>query len=386
MKHFSTILILILSLRFASAAYDSGYDFHHFIASSDGLSFDDVKCIVQDTRSNIWAGTRYGLNRYDGTAFKTYFKNDMGVLSDFIRCLYAAPDGNVWIGTSSGLAMYDSHRDVFVNPLKEAKEQIMCIVPDYTGNLWFGEEDGVLLKRNGKNGEFKKYDFAQIVRSTSLVRMAINRKNELYICAYCDNIYYFDSATETLIPVDLGNYSDFFKGDDVGGIVFSHSSNDIAYVLGKRSGLCEVDLRKRTVKILYTSGSNQKVYRMSGKTDLSSFNIEDRDSEFLSNLESVVMHNICDEAFSVKQLETELCMSHTALYKKMIGLLNTSPVEYIKTKRLSLAAQLIRQNGAMISEVCYKVGFTSPSYFTKCFRETIGMTPSEYARKYSHQQ
>ena len=106
--------------------------------------------------------------------------------------------------------------------------------------------------------------------------------------------------------------------------------------------------------------------------------VDDRDTRFLSNLNSVIERHIGDESFSVKQLEAELFMSHSSLNRKMASLLNTTPVDYIRATRLKAAAVILKEQKMNITEVCYMVGFSTPAYFSKCFKDYFGVTPAEY--------
>jgi AraC-like DNA-binding protein len=69
--------------------------------------------------------------------------------------------------------------------------------------------------------------------------------------------------------------------------------------------------------------------------------------------------------------------------RKFKGLLDTTPNEYIRIKRLNIAATMLRQRNCRISDVCYTVGFYTPSYFTKCFKRQFGMQPNEYMKEYA---
>ena len=71
------------------------------------------------------------------------------------------------------------------------------------------------------------------------------------------------------------------------------------------------------------------------------------------------------------------------MMRKIKKLLNTSPNNYIRTTRMSIAARmLLDSHGNNITEICYSVGFSNVSYFAKCFKEQYGMTPTEWvARK-----
>ncbi|HVK47949.1 MAG TPA: helix-turn-helix transcriptional regulator, partial [Pseudobacter sp.] len=70
-------------------------------------------------------------------------------------------------------------------------------------------------------------------------------------------------------------------------------------------------------------------------------------------------------------------MSRSTLNRKLRALLDISPNDFIRQYRLQKASVLLKQ-GQDISAVAYRVGFSSPSYFTQCFREQFGITPSDY--------
>jgi AraC-like DNA-binding protein len=72
-------------------------------------------------------------------------------------------------------------------------------------------------------------------------------------------------------------------------------------------------------------------------------------------------------------------MSRANLYRKLQALTGQSAKEFIQTIRLKRAAQLLQKNAGNITEIAYEVGFKSPPYFTKCFRDQFGITPSKFA-------
>ena len=62
-------------------------------------------------------------------------------------------------------------------------------------------------------------------------------------------------------------------------------------------------------------------------------------------------------------------------------LLDLTPNDYIRTKRLAAAAEMLEKGGHRVNEVCYAVGFNSPSYFAKCFKKAYGVLPAEWSKK-----
>jgi len=101
------------------------------------------------------------------------------------------------------------------------------------------------------------------------------------------------------------------------------------------------------------------------------------DEKFLDRLIEVVETHMGDETFNVEQLGREIAMSRSQLHRKLTALLGQGPNQFIRSFRLQRAHDLLKQNAATASEIAYRVGFSSPSYFTKCFHEQFGYTPSE---------
>lgn len=112
------------------------------------------------------------------------------------------------------------------------------------------------------------------------------------------------------------------------------------------------------------------------------YNLPHSDEEFLSRLDSIILANISDPNFSNEQLAEAFFLSKSTLNRKIKGLLDTTPNDYIRTKRLIVAAKMLTENHCRINEVCYSVGFNTPSYFAKCFKKFYGTLPAEYMKEH----
>lgn len=106
--------------------------------------------------------------------------------------------------------------------------------------------------------------------------------------------------------------------------------------------------------------------------------INQQDLLFMQRLQRMVSENMRDEEFSIDLLAEQMAMSRSSFYRKIKALTDQTPIEYLKTQRLERAAQLLRQGGR-INEVAEQVGFTSSSYFAKCFKARFGVLPKDYA-------
>lgn len=109
--------------------------------------------------------------------------------------------------------------------------------------------------------------------------------------------------------------------------------------------------------------------------------IEDKDAAFLGKLDDIVMAHLDDETFGVSQLEEALFVSHATLNRRMAALLQTSPVEYIRTRRLNAAMELIKNKAGNLSEIAYATGFSSLSYFSRCFKDYFGKSPAAFVKQ-----
>ena len=98
---------------------------------------------------------------------------------------------------------------------------------------------------------------------------------------------------------------------------------------------------------------------------------------FLSSFRAEVESRLSDSSLSVDDLASAMNLSRVQLYRKVKAISGSSPVELLRTARLKRAYQLLLTTGKSVSEVAYAVGFTAPSYFTKCFKEEYGMVPGE---------
>ena len=103
------------------------------------------------------------------------------------------------------------------------------------------------------------------------------------------------------------------------------------------------------------------------------------DEEFMKKLNEIIQNNLHNPDFSMDDIVDSLNMSRSNFYRKIKGVLDLSPNEYLRLERLKRAAQLLKEGNGRVNEICYMVGFNSPSYFSKCFQKQFGVLPKEFA-------
>lgn len=111
--------------------------------------------------------------------------------------------------------------------------------------------------------------------------------------------------------------------------------------------------------------------------------LDSKDEDFLNLLDKTIMDNLSNPDFDSEALEKAMSMSRSSLVRRMKSLLDTTPNEYLKKRRLSVAAKMLLENNVRVNEICYAVGFRYPSYFTKCFKDAYGVIPADYSKKCS---
>lgn len=105
--------------------------------------------------------------------------------------------------------------------------------------------------------------------------------------------------------------------------------------------------------------------------------LDDRDKAFVKQLHDIIKSNMGNSDFGVENIGAEIGLSRVQLYRKVKAITGSSVVELLRKARLAKARRLLEANSMNISEVAYEVGFSSPSYFTKCFKDEYGMLPGD---------
>ena len=114
--------------------------------------------------------------------------------------------------------------------------------------------------------------------------------------------------------------------------------------------------------------------------------LDSKDEDFINLLEKSVTDNFSNPDFDSAALEKAMAMSRSSLVRRMKSLFDTTPNEYLKQKRLEIAARMLEENQVRVNEICYAVGFKYPSYFTKCFKQAYGVLPAEYKKSLKEKQ
>ena len=137
--------------------------------------------------------------------------------------------------------------------------------------------------------------------------------------------------------------------------------------------------QRRLLKTHFENLFNQT--SQSAEQEIAMSQLEDRDKQFLHQLHAIIQKNLSNSEFGVEDVGKEIGLSRVQLYRKVKAMTGSSVVDLLRKARLAKAKRLLESRSMSVSEVAYEVGFSAPSYFTKCFKEEYGMLPGEVGNK-----
>ncbi len=149
------------------------------------------------------------------------------------------------------------------------------------------------------------------------------------------------------------------------------------------------DIKELQIRIKNLINIRRKLQQKISKVEMNAFdnkdNISDKpvklrsiDEKFLNKIQKIVNEHISEEDFSIEELGNEVGMSRSQVLRKIKALTGKSPSLYVRSIRLSKAKGMIEKGDGNISEIAYSVGFSSPVYFSKCFKEEFGYPPKNF--------
>ena len=128
-----------------------------------------------------------------------------------------------------------------------------------------------------------------------------------------------------------------------------------------------IESRKKLSQMFSNTDENGVYEKLSNETDKS----------FVTQLRKIIQENLGDSEFNVERIGDEIGLSRVQLYRKVKALTGHSPVEMLRKARLMRARHLLRTTEKSVSEVAYAVGFSTPSYFSKCYKDEFGESPKK---------
>ena len=345
----------------------------------------------------------------DGVIIPNEMKEE--IFKPFVR-FNEKEDGKVTTGTGIGLALSRSLAELHQGTLAmgEGEENntfclILPIVQDMTITLTPEPEVEIDRMSGVPAGETEKKDnrptvlvvednpdmLAFVVRQLSKEYTVLTATNGVEALQVLDGNYVNLVVSDVVMPVMDGfELCKTIKSDlnysHIPVILLTAKTNIQSKIEGMELGADAYLEKPFSVEYLQACASSliqnreklRKAFAQSPFVAANTMALTKADEDFIKKLNEVIQVNYSNPEFSMDDMADSLNMSRSNFYRKIKGVLDLSPNEYLRLERLKRAAQLLKEGENRVNEICYMVGFNSPSYFAKCFQKQFGVLPKDF--------
>lgn len=139
-------------------------------------------------------------------------------------------------------------------------------------------------------------------------------------------------------------------------------------------------LMTRVVKLIEQREKLQHKFSQEPGIELTTISTTEKDKAFIEKINTIIYDNLDNPEFNVEFFAQAVGLGRTMLYKKVKGITGYSANEYVRVVRLKRAAELLKTTDLNVSEIAYKVGFSDPFYFSRCFKEQFSASPLQFRK------
>ncbi len=250
-----TIWLILLLFSNHVKCYNTEFRFRH-ITSEQGLPYQEVEALLQDSKGYIWIGTRCGLSRYDGYSLTNYFHRDghpTSLVNNFIKKLFIDSKHRIWICTENGICRYQSLTDDF-KCYKTPTQEVNSIVESRSGKIICGGKH--LYVYNEQKDCFEIYPFLDF---GFILSLAIDKNDNLFV-ATNTSIFRYNATMTKITKIPSNYYSDFITRSD-GIIPMKFDSQGRLWIGRNGKGVMYIDFNKRETKIFSSNQISSGIVR-----------------------------------------------------------------------------------------------------------------------------
>lgn len=413
-------------LRFTSLAKQKGLDFTLQLPPEDFLAHVNREAFTKIVSNLLNNGVKYAATYVrisldadmelfyirtdnDGTIIPDVMKEE--VFKPFIR-FDREEEGRVTTGTGIGLALsrslaelhqgrltmelgVETNRFCLALPVKQDSTIILTAESAYTPDKSSDQLSESIADKSNQPVVLVVEDNAQmlafVVRQLSAHYTVLTAANGVEALDVLDANYVSLVVSDVVMPrMDGFELCKTMKSElnysHIPVILLTARTNVQSKIEGLELGADAYMEKPFSTEVLHASISNliqnreklRKAFAQSPFVGAHTMALTKADEEFIKKLNSIIQTNLHNPEFSMDDMADALNISRSNFYRKIKGVLDLSPNEYLRLERLKQAAQLLKEGGSRINEICYTVGFNSPSYFSKCFLKQFGVLPKDF--------
>ena len=218
------------------------------------------------------------------------------------------------------------------------------------------------------NGKIALEELAKEEVDIVVTDIMMPEKDGLKLCTEIkSNVHY--SHIPVIILTAKSDLKSKIEGLDAGADAYVEKPFSMEHLSAQISNLLS---NRNKIKQAFINSPSQNI---------GSIAVTKADENFLEKVTQIINKNLSDTFFNVDSLSEELHMSRSSLHRKIKGISELTPNDFIQLVRLKRAADLLKEGSYRISEICFLVGFNSSSYFSKSFKKQFGMSPKDFVKK-----
>jgi len=377
--------------------------------TNNGLLNDVIYGVIIDDENNVWFSSNAGLSKFDvQTNTYSHYGVDYGVQSmEFNSGAFSkGENGEFFFGGINGLNTF------YPNDINESKSVKDIVFTSFQ----LPNKEGIYTSNElyGKNSSHLEHiDLNYYQNSFSLTFSELNYANmvknhyEYQLKGLSDDwIDLKDKRTITIGNLKPGRYIINLRvlGEPIKKTSLSLRISPpywkttwayLCYVLiillvswrWHKIARKNKNVRKQFEQKIKNLEEDISIFRQEknrksvNKLTLRSINEVSIDKKFIQRAIEIVENNLTDSSFDVQNFADEMFVSKSQLHRKLKRTTGYATTEFIRLIRLKKAAQLLKLNSGTVSEIAYQVGFDNVGYFSKCFKELFGKTPSQYSKE-----
>lgn len=374
------------------------------LTKDDGLPNNSIQSVTEDTRGNLWVGTAMGVCRLnvtnDGTVYILPLWTDDGLPRTELteRGICPTSDGFVYFTSDAGLISLKSEDFNHQQPLQKAE----IVGVQVMGKPLLSVVTPLEFKYNDNNIVIKFSALNYATPETTMYRFRLvgaenkwnygSGKDGLLSAAYY--ALYPDTYTfEVQTRIGVGDWGPLTTLELTINpplwltwwakliyllLALAIISSAIHVYLKKRKHKLERENEEKINRLFELRDEARRQFALSADIDPDKVASLSEDEELATRMMNAITKNIGNPDYTVDMLASDVAMSRASLYKKSSTMLGITPNDFLRNVRLKQAESLLSDTSMPIAEVAERVGFSTPRYFSQCFRQMYGVTPSEY--------
>jgi len=386
------------------------YDMSLFFNQAQIKLEPEVSDILLSKNQDVWVPTSKGLALIKGENKTPVFYNPPEKVIEFTS-IREDKQGHFWLGSRMGIYRFNPESKIFstyqipggakANSFNHGK-----IVRTAQGEFLWGSNDGLVAIKPSTDDYLPKAQF-EIERNSKensavfkVYNYSFNHQEEngiAYRFSHPDSIWHLipkNNSTLDFSQIEKGNYTINISAVNADGLLNKayqsfnfdvKSSNKsslnwwLLVIIGLTGAIVIFLKRKQSPISSEETESSTPIETTEDKI----YN-EWMNDDFMQKSIEIVEENLSNTSFGVNELYVAMQMSKSNFYRKLKTITDMSPNELIRFIRLRKSTQLLIEPDLSVNEIAYEVGFNTPSYFTRCFKQQFGIAPSEYKEHYEN--